>query len=127
MKEDLATFLRRWIEFLQGPVETKEIVEKLVEDDSGHKSHNVRSSGTRTWTLRDRSQHTVSYVRLRPSWLFNALGLPTEAPVRWPDWEREKEIRLTPSLEEEVMDVYEQSNRAFAEAIGMDLSQYGYY
>ncbi len=34
---------------------------------------------------------------------------------------------MTPSLEQEIMRVYRASNQAFAQAIGTDLGEYGYY
>lgn len=64
---------------------------------------------------------------MRPTRVFQAFGLPTKVPLRWPDLNRGDEIHLTPELRDEVMSFYEPSNRALAEAIGIDLGQYGYY
>lgn len=126
MKEDLEGFLRRWFCFLERQEEGKQIMEKL-KGESDTKSRNVRSSSERAWVIRPRTLRAVRTIRLRPLSVFEGLGLPTEIPLRWPDLERGEEIRLTPQLEQEIMSTYEESNRALAEAIGMDLSRYGYY
>jgi hypothetical protein len=125
MKEDLRDFLGRWFDFLGRPREGGQIIERLEESDA--KARNVRSSSEKTWGLRDRTLRGANTIRLRPVGVFARLGFPTEIALRWPDFEREDDIRLTPQLEQEIMSTYEESNRAFAKAIDMDLSRYNYY
>lgn len=126
MKEDLKDFLSRWCEFLGWPEEGERIIKELVAG-SGVRAKNVRSSSEDTWTLRDRTLRGARTIRLRPGRLFAALGLPTKIPLRWPDLEREEEICLTPQLEQKIMSTYEESNRAFARSIDMELNKYNYY
>lgn len=126
MKEDLEDFLRRWFCFLERQEEGEQIMEKL-ESESDTKGRNVRSSSERTWVIRPRTLRAARTIRLRPVRVFARFGLPTEIPIRWPDYEREEEIRLTPQLEQEIMSTYKKSNRALAEAIEMRLGQYDYY
>jgi hypothetical protein len=126
MNESLPDFLRRYFSFLERPEEGSQIIEE-VETNSDPATRNVRSNGEDTWALQDRTMRGVKTIQLRPSRLFTALGIPSEIPLRWPDFERENRIRLDPSLKREVMSTYEESNRALAEHIEMDLGRYDYY
>lgn len=126
MKERLSEFLHQWFQFLQRPEEKEKIIGRLSDQDA-EKAKNVRSSGEKSWQLQERTLRGVSTIRFRPTRLFAALGLPTEVPLRWPDWKREDKIRLTTELEQEVIDTYEASNRAFARAIDVNLGRYNYH
>ena len=126
MKQDLPDFLKRCFIFLKRQDEGKRVTEQLLSgEDSAPK--NARSTSSNTWALRRRTTRNAKVVRLRPSRMFNALGLPMRVALRWPDLAREDNICLTPSLSREIMQKYEKSNRAFAAHIDMDLSPYGYY
>ena len=126
MKQDLPDFLKRCFIFLKRQDKGERVIEQLLSGKDNERK-NVRSVSSNTWALRKRTMRNAKTVRLRPGRLFNALGLPTRIALRWPDLAREDEIRLTPSLSREIMQKYEQSNRAFAAHIDMDLSPYGYY
>ena len=126
MKEDLRTFMDRWLSFMDVNMQTAALVDE-VKQGSEPKKRNVRSSSENTWKLRQRSLRGAPVLNLRPTRLFQALGMPTKLPIRWPDFNRDDKIHLTPELRNEVMTVYEPSNRAVAEKIDIDLSQYGYY
>jgi len=127
MKESLPDFLERWFQFLGRPEEGGRVTEEIEADSEDTKARNVRSSSEDTWALRERTLRGVKTIQLRPGRLFGALGLLTEVPLRWPDFEREDKIRLTPSLKWEIMNTYEESNRILAEHIEMDLGRYDYY
>jgi len=126
MKENLPDFLRRYFSFLERAEEGSRIIEK-VETSPDLATRNARSNGENTWALQDRTMRGVKTIRLRPSRLFSALGLPSRIPLRWPDFEREDQIRMTPSLKREIMSTYEESNRVLSEHIEMDLGRYDYY
>lgn len=102
------------------------LVDRLQEGGKV-KKRNVRSSSEYKWTLRPRSLEGAMILNLRPTRLFQAFGLPTKVPFRWPDLNREDEIHLSPKLRKEVMSVYETSNRATAKAIDINIGHYGYY
>lgn len=123
MKADMPEFLSRWFQFLEVPEEGVQIIETLT-DRSQSRKRNVRSLSQDTWKIRERVR---KHLRLRPGRVFAALGLPTKLRLPWPDFKRGDKIRLTPELKERFVNTYEDSNQAFAEAIGMDLSSYGYY
>lgn len=126
MKEDLSSFMGEWLSFMNIDMSATALVGEAREGEK-LKKRNVRSSSADRWSLRPRSREGARVVNARPTRLFKALGLPTKIPLRWPDLNRDDEIHLTPKLREEVMSLYESSNRATAEAIGIDLGQYGYY
>ena len=126
MKTDLPAFLSRYFHFMERSDEGTSIIKK-IGGSRKVQERNVRSTAEKTWRLRERTVRGVPMLRLRPGRLFASLGLPTEVPLRWPDLKREHEIRLTPALEQDVMQMYEESNHALAQGIGMDLSRYGYY
>jgi hypothetical protein len=49
-------------------------------------------------------------------------------PFRWPDFSREREIRLTEALSEEILAVYEEENRSPDEHLPhLNLDEYRYY
>lgn len=125
MREDLASFLRHWFEFLQCAEEGEHIIKQVVQKEA--QPQNVRSAAADTWALRERTLRNVRTVRPRPGRVFRALGLPEELPLRWPDLAREDVIHLTPTLSRKILSPYEKSNRAFAEHMDMDLSHCGYY
>ena len=126
MKEDLSSFMEAWLSFINIDMDAAMLVDKAKEGEKIRK-RNVRSSSENRWALRPRSREGAQILNMRPTRLFQALGLPTKVPLRWPDFNRDDEIHLTPELRAEVMNFYESSNRATAEAIGIDLGQYGYY
>ena len=126
MRENQPDFLKRCFSFLDRPEEGRRIIEEL-KADADAETRNVRSTAKDTWALQDRTTRGVTTIRLRPSRLFSALGFPSHVPLRWPDFEREDQIRLTPSLKQKIMSTYEESNRALAEHTGMDLGRYNYY
>jgi len=125
MRNDMEAFLSEWFAFLGLPNEGKSVIQ-AVKSVSGSKQ-NVRSTSDNTWRIRERTERDVPFIWLRPGRVFSALGLPNKLLLRWPDFKRESEIRLTEELRNKIMDRYRESNRALERAIGMDLSQYGYY
>jgi len=126
MKQDFGAFMERWFAFLERGEEGRQLLKQLKKR-VGIQLHNVRSASARTWALRQRTIQGAQTLRLRPERLLGRLGLPTRIPLRWPDFDRGDRITVTPRLQWEVMQTYEQSNRALAAQIDMDLRHYGYY
>ena len=106
LREDRASFLRPWLDFLGVP-EADSIVDALAE--SGGTDHNVRSRAEDTWTLRTPIKKGRSLLR-------------------WPDFSRGSEIRLTEALREEILTVYAEGNRSLdEEVVHLNLDEHGYY
>ena len=126
MKENLSDFLSRWFKFLDRSQEGKEIIARVTNNPKV-KAKNQRSLSRHVWKIRDRTKRGATLFRLRPGRVFSKLGLPTTVAIRWPDLKREKEIRLTPDIENQIMAVYRDSNMRLAKAIGEDLGRYNYY
>ena len=120
LKKNQSAFLRQWLSFL-GVRERDDIVEAL---SGGGNEENRRSTSTSVWSLR-------SPIRTGPPlWprLFHKLNLPTSLPARWPDFSREKSIRLSPELSERILAVYNGGNRRLEDAISnLELGTYGYW
>ncbi len=127
MQESPAGFFRKWFQFLECPEKEDTCLQTLVDAPA----RNVRSSSEDTWEVRDRAvtnaESSIPVGQLLETMGLPALGLPSRIPLRWPDLAREKEIRLTPSIREQVVQAYRQNNRRLAEDIGRDLGRYGYY
>lgn len=122
MKEDQDAFLERWFSFLRITEEGATIRTELAR--SQPERRNVRSTSEDTWTLASLRAWNVDLPA--PS-LLQSVGAPTTLPLGRLDWRRPREIRLTDQLRREVREVYGESNRALADAIGTDLSPFRYY
>lgn len=123
MRDDLGEFMRRWFEFLKV---SDPGFECLVQNQ--HRGErNVRSTGAQRWSIRPRTQAGVATIPLKPWRLFNALNLPTEIPLRWPDFRRGDNILLTQGLANRIREAYAESNRKLASRIEMDLAEFDYY
>ena len=109
--------------FLDADEADREAVARALADTSGR--DNRRSTSADTWKIR-RAQ-PVAQVALRPGRLFRRLGLPSRLDLRVPDVRRGDQIEMTGSLRALVLARYARSNRALAEATGLDLGQFGYY
>ena len=109
--------------FLEADEADREAVARALADTSGR--DNRRSTSADTWEIR-RSQ-PVAQVTLRPGRLFRRLGLPGRLDLRIPDVRRGDHIEMTDSLRALVLARYGRSNRALAEATGLDLGRFGYY
>ena len=106
LRENRAAFLRQWLGFLGVP-EADSIVDAL--SGSGGTGKNVRSRSEDTWALRT----PIKKGRFL---------------LRWPDFSRESEIRLTEALREEILSVYAEGNRSLDEQVPhLTLDEYGYY
>ncbi|PSQ86202.1 MAG: hypothetical protein BRD42_06120 [Bacteroidetes bacterium QS_3_64_15] len=106
LREDRATFLRQWLGVLGVP-EADSIVDALSGSEGTEK--NVRSRSADTWTLRT----PIKKGRFL---------------LRWPDFSRESEIRLTEALRAEILAAYEEGNRSLDERCShLNLGEYGYY
>lgn len=123
LKEDRSRYLGRLFDFLDRPAEGQRIGASLRERTD--LKRNVRSSSKDTWRL----QSPINTgPRLRPGRLFQALRLPERLPLRWPDFRREKEIRLTPELKAFILKFYAEGNLQLDEAIeDVDLKAFGYW
>lgn len=87
------------------------------------RKQNVRSTQEGVWELRPSRRSQV--VRLRPSRLFTSLGLPDEVRLSWRTLGGG--IRMTEPMSTSILREYEDSNRALADAIDLDLASYGYF
>lgn len=106
LREDRASFLRQWLGFLEVP-EADSIVEALAGSEGTEQ--NVRSRSADTWALRT----PIKKGRYL---------------LRWPDFSRGSEIRLTEALKEEILTAYEAGNRSLDEEVPhLTLDAYGYY
>lgn len=126
MKQDLEDFLERCFVFMERESESERIIGQLMADKKESRE-NVRSVSKNNWALRKCAKPNTKTFRLRPGRLVNALGLPARIALPWPDFARGDVIRLAPSLEHEIMQTYEESNRNLAKHIEIDLSAYNYY
>lgn len=106
LREDPAAFLQKWLGFL-GVSAADEIVDALSGAEAA--KQNVRSQSEHTWALRTPIK--------KGRYLF-----------RWPDFSRGSKIRITESLTEEILAVYEKGNRSLDEKVThLRLNEYGYY
>lgn len=128
LQADATAYLSRILEFLEANEgKTIATLNGLSGITSNGVKPNARSLSKNVWAIRDRTFTDAKTIRLRPGRFFSALGLPTQLPLHWPEFGREKSIQVTDDLKEKVLDVYAQSNRDLAADLHMDLEQYGYY
>lgn len=112
LQEDAGAFIADIAAFLGG-------VEAPSQPPS--QRSNVRSTGDDRWALRPPKKGRRLY--LRPGRLFRALGLPTYIPL----WKKRGEVVMAEDLRRRILAAYEESNRAVASDLGVDLGAYGYY
>jgi len=106
LRADSAAFLRQWLDFLGVP-EGGAIADAL--SGPGSAGQNVRSWSADTWSLRTpiKKGHHL---------------------LRWPDFSRGSEVRITDELKEEILTVYEEGNRSLDEHVPhLNLERYDYY
>jgi len=99
---------------------------KTIDNLSDLKNRaNARSKSESTWNLREPIR---SGPKLRPDRLFRSLRLPSKLPLRAPDFNREKEIKLTNSISKNILDVYTESNKKLEKLTATsDLKKHEYY
>lgn len=95
-------------------------VEDLVDAGSTRGSANVRRAGAQSWTLRPGRPA----ITVRPERLRKILGAGRRLPI-WFN-RNDDSITLTPELSEEILRVYDESNRRLAEATDLPLGELGY-
>jgi hypothetical protein len=125
MKNDLSEFFGSWLSFMDIGETKNSILKKVKKVDI--KKRNKRSTCKNTWQIRERANMGLATLNLRPSRLFQYIGLPTKVSLRWPDLDRENEIRLTSELRRRVMSFYEKSNENLDKKIDFDLEKHNYY
>lgn len=126
LNADPACFVKRLGAFVG--VDPKRVVRDLGLGEGGTaERRNARSTRPDRWELRPRNAKGVPTLHLRPTRLFDRLGVPTRIPLRLPDRGRGEAIEMTEELKREVLGAYEESNRNLAARLGMDLGRYGYY
>jgi hypothetical protein len=126
MKKDTKKLLKKWLSFINVKDEKESILSLINKGE--YKKRNVRSKKENTWEIRDKNTHNDPVLWLRPGRVFAALGIdPPKLVLRWPDLNRGEEIRPTAKIREDILTHFEGSNRALAEQIDVDLSQFGYY
>ena len=120
LREHPKEFLKRWLNFT-GIEKTDSIASSLSQTEE----ENRRSTSERAWSIRKPIRTGPS---LRPTRVFQALGLPTNLPVRWPDFQRGKEIQLPKELSAEILEVYKEGNYLLdKEGLDLNLKKYEYY
>jgi hypothetical protein len=117
---DPAAFVGALFRFLEEPGATATALDALQA-----RPQNVRSDGEDSWVLRPAVPERT--VRLRPSRIVAALGLPSHLHLRRPDPGRGDRIVMTAPLRTRILDAYERPNRTLAKRTELDLTQYGYY
>lgn len=123
LQENMSEYLGRLFDFLDLPEEGKHITTSVHEN--ANRKRNARSSSENTWRLREPMN---TGLRLRPGRLFRTVGLPDRLPLRWPDFGREEEIRLTPELKASILNVYAAGNRCLDRVIKeVELQSYDYW
>jgi hypothetical protein len=124
LKEDMSGYLSRLFRFLEIPEEGADIIASLSEPENLKRNANTSSSKD-TWDLKAPIRTGPWF---RPGRLFRALGFPHRMPLRWPDFRRGKEIRLTSELRAHILGVYADENRRLDRALEeVDLRSYGYW
>lgn len=122
LKRDSREFLWEWLEYVDVP-EKEQILESVL-DEEDEERQNSRATSRFTWGLSD----PIRKGALPAGRVLTALGLPFRFPLRWPDFSREEEIRLSDELSDEILSAYEKSNRSLDESLPhLDLERYGYY
>lgn len=120
LKENSFEFLKRWVNFIS-PEEADAIANSLSSSDK----ENDRSISKNKWRV---SSPIRRGPNLRPTRIFQAFGLPTSLPARWPDFRRDDEIRLTEIISEEILKVYKKGNKHLDKINeNIDLKKYNYY
>jgi len=105
LRTNRTAFLQQWLGFLEVP-EADAIVDALTETEGAEQ--NVRSRSEDTWTLRT----PIKKGRYL---------------LRWPDFFRGSEIRMTEALREEIQSTYEEGNQWLDEQVSaLNLREYGY-
>lgn len=124
LKEDMGGYLSRLFRFLEIPEEGTDIIASLSEPENLKRNANTSSSKD-VWHLKAPMR---TGPRFRPGRLFRALGFPHRMPLRWPDFRRGTDIRLTPDLRAYILGVYADENRRLDRALDeVDLRSYGYW
>lgn len=119
LRESTSGFLKRWLKFLG--VESAVSIANSLSDT---RAKNRRSGSDLKWDI----SPPIRKLNLRPSRVFKAFGLPTSLPARWPDFQRDEEIRLTRELSQETLRSYEEENRRLDnQGLDLNLKEYGYY
>jgi hypothetical protein len=120
LKSDSKEYIDLICKFLGSEIDVSKISMLSSKDRD-----NNRSFGDLSWRLSSPVRHGP---RLRPTRLFQALGLPTRLPLRWPDFNRDQSIFLTPELSACILDCYRKSNRKLDQSIPyVDLKSFDYY
>lgn len=124
LKENESEFVRLLLSWLDvKDASYTQIIEDIQQSSTQEK--NVLSNSNRNWSLKEPVR---SGPRLWSPRLFRLLRLPTRLPKRWPDFSRENEIRLTPDLSAEILNVYDCSNQQLDDKLPeLGLGRYGYY
>ena len=122
LKQDSREFLWKWLEYIDVP-KKEQILESVLREEE-EADRNSRATSRCTWSLSD----PIRRGTLPAGRVLTALGLPFRIPLRWPDFSREEEIRLSDELSDEILSAYVESNQSLDESLPhLDLERYGYY
>lgn len=122
LMKDQRNFLDKWMTYA-GVKEKEKVLSKIHNNESN--KVNKRSKSKHTWKLSKPIRRGPSIPAGR---IPTALGLPRRIPLRWPDFSREQQISLSERVSEQILDVYEESNRSLDECLPhLDLKRFEYY
>ncbi|MCS3657960.1 hypothetical protein GGQ11_002761 [Salinibacter ruber] len=125
LKKDIREFLRMWLGYIN--VSEKEEIIHSILGKGGETHRNKRSTSKFTWSLSEPIKGP-SNISIPAGRFLTALGLPFRVPLRWPDFSREEEIRLSDKLSDEILIAYEKSNRLLDESLPhLSLKRYDYF
>jgi hypothetical protein len=117
LKNDPKLFLSKWSKF---------IGEKNVHISVKETSEmNKNSLNNNTWRIK---KPINEGFKVYPNRLQSILRVPNRIPNRWPDFGRDKEVYLSESLSDEIMQVYRESNEKLDKVMEhSDLKKYEYF
>ncbi len=122
LQENKNAFLKRWLQFLD-VADMDRILH--ASRKSGGKGRKKRSESKRVWRLRDPMSVGPS---LGIEWLLGKMGISSNWSLQWMDFRRDKKIRLTDELKNQIVDVYQRENRRLEDTVeGLEIGRYGYY
>jgi len=127
LQNDQTGFLTKVIEFITSGGEDNTTTPESEINFATNQKRNVRSVSNNIWKLRSKYSGEIPEIRLRPGRLFKALGLPIKVPLSVKILRSPGTLTLTDKLRHQILETFEDSNRAIAKSIHMDLGRYGYY
>lgn len=132
LKENAFAFLKQFLDFIE-EYESTSIARSLANSS---RKENVRSKTESRWNLRPPIREGPGLSRRVSSKLFEILqdvgfpkcDFPARIPLRWPDFHRDKEVRLSKKLSRQILETYKESNKNISKEIrNLDFKSFGYY